>query len=167
MTVWPGAWPSHELSESRRRLKDLLALLRSRAQEEDEDARNALSKLVIVLACGHLEFTFTESFCELTKSQSSPKVAGFVREDFKHGLNPDKSNLLKKLNKLDKGLASNFEIYLEDPTSTRSENLSTLVNKRNEIAHGKDAGAKTVTAIKLAEFALEFSEWILGTLSPV
>ena len=166
MAVWSGAWPSHELLESRRRLKDLMLLLSSRISEEDEEARNALSKLVIVLACGHLEFTFTESFCELTKSQSSPRVAGFVREDFKRGVNPDKTNLLKKLFKLDNELALEFENYLEDPQSTRNENLDTLVNKRNQIAHGKDAGSRTVVALKLGEFSLEFSEWILKTLSP-
>ena len=167
MTVWEGAWPSHELAESKRRLQELMRLLRSKDIGDDSEARNALSKLVIVLACGHLEFTFTESFCEFARLQSSPKVAGFVREDFRRGINPDKPNLMKKLNKIDKVLAQVFEAYLADPDTTRSENLDTLVSKRNEIAHGKDAGSRTVVALNLADFSLEFSEWILETLTPV
>ena len=164
---WQDAWPSHQMVESRRKLVELAELLETHDFGDDTSARSALSKFVIIRACGHLEFTFTEAFCEFTQSQSSPMVANYVREDFKWGINPNRDRLVGRISRLDKNFSSIFEDFLDQEGTTRSEDLSSLVSLRNLIAHGRNESSATSQALKLTQFSLELSDWLIGTFAPI
>ena len=164
--TWTNAWPSHDISESRRKLKDLKATLEVVDPTISNELRNPLLRLLVVRACGHLELTFIDSFCSFAESRSNEMVANFVRKSFSKGLNPRKIRLVGTLEKLDPSFASALNAYLDEAGKVRSELLETLVSTRNKIAHGQSESTNTRKALELTDFSLEFSEWISQILSP-
>lgn len=164
--VWQGAWPSHEMNQSKKKLIELRTELNKSDTEMPTEIRAALSRFLIVRACGHVEFTFVEAFCGFTESRSSPMVAKYIRKGFDRGLNPRSWRLIETVERLDSSFSSLFTEYLNEDGKLRKEDLEDLVSLRNAIAHGKREGANTARALKLADFSIELSDWLGNILNP-
>lgn len=164
--AWPGAWPSHVLAESRRRLSELRSELDALPEVTSAEVEQALSRFLVVRACGHLEFTFEEAFCAYAESRASPSVANYVRSGFFRGSNPNPSRLTVTLGKLDPALAAPIVSLLEGDDQRLSRELSFLVDRRNKIAHGQSENVSRSRALQLADVALNVGDALIQSLDP-
>lgn len=164
--AWQGSWPSHVIAESRRRLIDLSHELNGLADNSSAEVEQAISRFLVVRACGHIEFTFEESFCAFTESRSSPNVASFVRSGFFRGSNPKPTRLTETLRKLDPAISGTIVAYLEADDQRLSRELSFMVDRRNKIAHGQSENVSRRRALQLAEVALEIGDAVTASLDP-
>lgn len=162
---WSGSWPTHALAMSRTRLEELKdeADLRSNVSSEIDQA---ISRFLVVRACGHIEFSFEEAFCEYASVQSSAKVGAFVRSQSFRGANPNPARIIKTLDHLDGDLARRFEEYIDQDDQELRRELALLVDRRNKIAHGQNEGVTRRKALDLADVALRISDWLIDELSP-
>jgi hypothetical protein len=144
-------------------LRDELAGLKDETSSEVEQA---LSRFLVVRACGHIEFTFDEAFCSLAESRSSPSVAGYVRSGFFRGSNPKPSRLAETLSKFDPSLATVITAQLEAGDQRLSRELSFMVDRRNKIAHGQSENVSRRRALQLGEVALEVGDAVTLALDP-
>lgn len=163
---WQGAWPSHVISESRRKLTDLRDELNGLSDDLSSEVDQAISRFLVVRACGHIEFTFEEAFCALAESRSSPSVASYVRSGFFRGSNPRPSRLTDTLGKFDPVIAATITGRLEADDQRLSRELSFMVDRRNKIAHGQSENVRRRRAIELAEVALEIGDTVTMALDP-
>ncbi|WP_372487699.1 HEPN domain-containing protein [Agromyces atrinae] len=154
------------MSESRRKLVDLRAELNGLGDDASTEVEQAISRFLVVRACGHIEFTFEESFCAYAESRSSPGVASFVRSGFFRGSNPRPSRLTDTLGKLDPSISTAITTHLEADDQRLSRELSFMVDRRNKIAHGQSENVGRIRALQLADVALEVGDALVVTLDP-
>ncbi len=164
--AWQGAWPSHVIAESRRKLVGLRDELSNMGAEVGSEIEQAVSRFLVVRACGHIEFTFEEAFCAYTASRSSPEVASFVRSGFFRGSNPKPSRLTDALDRLDPSLAARVKAHLDAEDQRVSRELSFMVDRRNKIAHGQSENVGRRRALQLSEIALGISDVVTENLDP-
>lgn len=164
--AWAGAWPSHDLAESRRRLVELHKELDQLTDDVSPEVEQAICRFLVVRTCGHIEFTFEESFCLFTSARSSPGVADFVRSGFFRGSNPSPGRIVGTLEKLDKNRARVLSDYLDDNDQVVKRELAYLVDRRNKIAHGQNETVRKRRALDLAQVGLDLGDWMVTTLDP-
>ena len=164
--TWQGAWPSHVIAESRRKLIDLRDELDGLSDGTSSEVEQAISRFLVVRACGHIEFTFEEAFCTLAESRSSPSVASYVRSGFFRGSNPRPSRLTDTLGKFDPVIAGIIADHLEAGDQRLSRELSFMVDRRNKIAHGQSENVSRRRALQLGEVALEIGDAVTAALNP-
>lgn len=158
-------WPSHELTESRRRLQSLRDELNA-LDGANAGVEQALSRFLVVRACGHVEFTFEEAFCCYAAAKASPAVASFVRSQFFRGSNPHADRLADILRRLDPGRATRFVEYIDAEDQRMRRELGFLIDRRNRIAHGQNETVGRRKALDLAELALDVGDWITTEIDP-
>lgn len=164
--TWPGAWPTHEVHTSRERLVELRDTVSSSDLDENPLVESALTRFLVVRACGHVEITFDESFCALAVSKSSPDIAGFVRSQFFHGANPTAKRISETLGKLDRSRASRFDAMADEDDGRMKRQLALLVDRRNRIAHGQSENVTRRVSLDLADLALRLGDWLTAELDP-
>lgn len=164
--AWPGAWPSHALAASRSGLADLREEVNSLEADTSPETDQAMARFLVVRACGHVEFTFDESFCAFAESKASPSVASFVRTQFFRGANPSPSRLIDTLRKLDPSRADQLDSFINDDDQRLKRELEFMVNRRNKIAHGQSETVRRRKALDLTDAALEVADWIVIALDP-
>ncbi|MBW9110659.1 HEPN domain-containing protein [Microbacterium ureisolvens] len=164
--VWPGAWPSHELSSSRSRLEELRVEVEGIDADASNETEQGMTRFLVVRACGHIEFTFDEAFCAFAESKSSPHVASFVRTQFFRGANPSPDRIGQTLRRLEAVRADRFDALIDADDQRLRRELSFLVDRRNKIAHGQSETVRRRKALDLADVALELGDWIVAELDP-
>ena len=165
--TWEGAWPTHVLTESRRRLHDLVREINTLADSTNPEIDQAMSRFLVVRSCGHLEFTFEEALCSFAEARSNPQVADFVRSTFFRGSNPTPRRLVETLERMDKAGADGLRELLDDDDQRLNRELSFLVDRRNKIAHGQSENVRRRKALDLADVSLEVSDWVVAALDPL
>jgi len=163
--VWEGAWPTHVLAESRRRLGELSQELHSLTHHSSE-VEQALSRFLVIRSCGHIEFTFEESFCSFAEARSSPSIAAYIRSGFFKGANPRPERLVTTLKRLDPVIAADVEIFLQADDQERSRDLQFLIDRRNKIAHGQSENVGRRRALELASVAIDLGDLFVQQLDP-
>ena len=126
----------------------------------------AMSRFLVVLGCGHIEFTSDEAFCAFAESKSSPVIATFVRTQFFRGANPGPTRISDTLRKREPVRADRFDEFVDDCDERLSRELSFLVDRRNKIAHGQSETLRKRRALDLAGAALEITDWVVDELDP-
>ena len=154
------------ISESRRKLTDLWGELDGLSDGTSSEVEQAISRFLVVRACGHIEFTFEEAFCAMAESRSSPSVASYVRSGFFRGSNPKPSRLTDTLGKFDPVIARLMAEHLEAGDQRLSRELSFLVDRRNKIAHCQSENVSRRRALQLGEVALEIGDAVTAVLDP-
>lgn len=164
--TWKTAWPSHALTESRRRLADLRNELDHLPDTSSPEVEQAISRFLVIRCCGHIEFTFEETFCSLAEAQASPGVASYVRSGFFRGSNPHPSRLTGTLDRLNKSISNDLSGFLSQDDQRVHRELGFLIDRRNRIAHGQSENVSRRKALDLASIALEIGDWITEHLDP-
>ncbi|MBX3100567.1 MAG: hypothetical protein KF761_13430 [Salinibacterium sp.] len=164
--TWPGAWPSHILATSRQRLAELQLEVDSLPSDVSVATEQAMTRFLVVRACGHIEFTFDEAFCSYAESKSSPPIAAFVRSQFFRGSNPSAERIEVGLRKLDPARADRFVLLIDAEDQKVRRELGFLVDRRNKIAHGQSESVARRKALDLADIALSLGDWVMTELDP-
>jgi len=164
--AWPGAWPSHALSSSRAGLAELRKEVDSLDSDTSPETDQAMARFLVLRACGHVEFTFDESFCAFAESKSSPSVASYVRTQFFRGANPSAARIGETLRKLDPSRADKFEDFINEDDQRLKRELDFMVNRRNKIAHGQSETVRRRKALDLADVYEVIADWVVTSLDP-
>ncbi|MEU9805139.1 HEPN domain-containing protein [Mycobacterium sp. NPDC050853] len=164
--AWEGAWPPHEVYQSRRRLTQLRDTIDQLPADTDDEIRASLARFLAVRSCGHVEFTFDECVAQYAKSKSHPNIAGYVRGGLFKGRNPRPEILVQRLRMLNQEWGNELDVLFQEGDNFRSRELGLLVNRRNGISHGQNEGLTPRKALDLAKLALEVADWISTRLHP-
>lgn len=163
--AWPNAWPTQELSDSRRRLLELRQTL-DELPRDSADVEAALGRFLVIRTCGHLEFTFEETLCRIAEEQASPRVAGFVRGQYFRGANPKPGRLVSEVARFDLVHSERLDSMLRENDEALHRELEFLVDRRNKIAHGQNEGIGRRKALDLAATGVQIADWIVSELAP-
>lgn len=162
--TWPGAWPSFELTESRRSLENLRVLVLSDGL--DDAPRSELARFLAVRSAGHIEFSLDQSLLEYSRGKSHARVAAFVESQLFRGRGVKPGQLIEKVSWVDSQWGEELGAYLRQDDEYLWRELNFLVDRRNKIAHGQSLGLGTVKAGVLAIVALTVGDWIAQRFDP-
>ncbi|MEV6644540.1 HEPN domain-containing protein [Amycolatopsis sp. NPDC051371] len=164
--MWSTAWPSLVIVNHRKTLSAVEVLVQKPASDQADEVGNALSRFLVVRACGYLEAVTEECCGAYTESKSSPKVALYARSWLGKGRNPWPSALIELVQRFDQDWASELSGFLAEDDDYRKRELSSMVDKRNRIAHGAGEGVTATKALTLTKVAVEVAQWFVTRFDP-
>lgn len=158
MTSYPG-----NLREAyRARLASLID--QSQALVSDEELLAQWARYLSVLLSGYLEVSLNEICTTHVQRRSDPTVQNFVESDLRNSLrNPNVEKIKRVMFRFDPEYGERFVSELQE--SVR-EDINSIVNTKNRIAHGDDTGVTMGTIRKWFEscqMAVAAAESIMGS----
>lgn len=160
------SWPPHEVALSRERLNKLSDLISNLSLQTDDDTRNALSRFLVVRACGHLELAIDECISKFAEAKSHPIVASHVRGGLFKGNNPRPNTLVERMGRLDSQWAADMQGFLQEDDERRWRELAFLVDRRNAISHGRNENVTTRKSLDLSTLSIEVSDKVAVIINP-
>ena len=96
------------------------------------------TRYLCILVSGYLEVSIRTIYREYTRSKSSsPNIVNYVEKNLRMFRNPKMGKILELCSFFDKEWRKSMESDIDDKIKT---SIDSIVNIRNEIAHGKDTG---------------------------
>jgi hypothetical protein len=166
LTLWTGAWPSRDITNLQRALKELKQLTEHPSGDQPDEVSRALARFLVVRTCGFLEQVIEECCRALILSKASPQVAAFGASWFGRGFNPTPDRIVSLVKRFDSMWATELEEKLEADDELLSRELSFLVDRRNKIAHGLSEGLGARKALDLVAAAEELADWFIARFDP-
>ena len=159
--MWLGAWPSQDMQNLERSLQDVARLVRSRTRL-GQTRQGALSRFLVIRACGFLEQILVECSRAYFLSKSEERVYSFGVSWLGRGMNPSTERLISFANRLGPARASELREMLDADDQHLSSELSLLVDRRNKIAHGLSQGIGARKALDLATAVIITANWFIS-----
>lgn len=125
-----------------------------------------LSRLLVIPSAGYIEAGVAVCIRSYLQSKAHPSVASFGATWLKGGRNPSHGNLVDILQRFNNEWASQFDVLLSANDGRLKRELSFLVERRNQIAHGSSEGINQSKAVELSEIAGSIVDWFAKTLDP-
>jgi len=165
------AWPNQEMQMARRRLVELRELVENlstanQPTEQVEQAASELSRFLVVRSVGHIEYVFETAISEYAEAHARRQVVNFLKSHLGRGNNPSPGKLVARLGDFDHELGSRLETFLREDDQYLKNELSAMVDRRNDIAHGKNVGIGNAKSIKYAELALVIGDKLIELIDP-
>ena len=130
------------------------------------EAGRALSRFLVIRACGFLEQILEECSRAYFLSKSERRVYSFGVSWLGRGMNPSPERLISFVNRLDPAWASELREMLDADDQHLSRELSLLVDRRNKIAHGLSEGIGARKALDLVSAVTETASWFILRFDP-
>jgi len=120
----------------------------TRAERLDADAEilSDFAKYLCVLVSGFLEKSIVEVLLEYSRKHSDPRIQRHIEKRLDRLTNLKAGRLIETMGSFDPRWQVDLESYIVDE---RKDALDSIVDLRNRIAHGKDAG---ITMKNLKEY---------------
>ncbi len=133
-----------DVVRSKQRLDNLFSKVSS--LNYDPELQSHWARYLCVLVSGHLETSIKAIYIDYAKTKSGPAVANYVASSLQNLYNPNMNRLLN--------LASSFnptwgEILKSQTEGQLADQVNTVVNNRNVIAHG---GAQGLSFVRMKEY---------------
>lgn len=164
--MWDGAWPSLTIMNYRRTLDGVRAMVESPFPDQPDEITRALSRFLVVRACGYLEVVADECCASYARSKSSSRVADYSRSWLGRGRNPSPGSLIDLVRRFGQDWAEELAEVLTKDDEYMKRELSSLVDRRNKIAHGAGEGITASKALALTKVAEEIADWFVARLDP-
>jgi hypothetical protein len=166
LTLWAGAWPSQDITNLQRALKELEQIVEHPATNQPDEVLRAMARFLVVRTCGFLEQVIEECCRALISSKASPQVASFGSSWFGRGFNPTPERVVYLVRRFDSSWAAEIHDLLEADDQLVARELSFLIDRRNKIAHGLPEGLGARKALDLATTAHELADWFIARFDP-
>lgn len=129
------------------------------------ELRADLAKFVCVRICGYVEQSLVALTTSHADSQSAPTVARFAISWLSRTQNPKRGTLVEFASRFDHGWGDELNGLFEtiDPADT----FNSLVQTRNDIAHGLSTGIGRDTLIQHLSVAIAIVSWFTDKLDPL
>lgn len=163
---WAGAWPSPILKQSRDSLIDLYALVDAGSASGSDTVLAQLSRLLVIRATGHIEFTLEQSLVHFASAKSHPHVANYILSTVFHGRTVKPHIFLERIKDIDGSWAEELTSFLNEDDQLLYRELAFMVDRRNKLAHGQNQGIGVRKALDLANVALVIGDWLTETIDP-
>ena len=139
---------------------------REKQKLREDDDQIWLTRFLIIRSSGFLEQVSYECVRAYISEKSGGLVRTFAHSWVERTRNPSVDNLVTLLGRFDTDLQERFVAFLEEDDGRRRQDLFLLVSRRNDIAHGKNEGLNTQTAVRLSTTARDIADWLIRELNP-
>ncbi len=135
-----------------------------RESEPGSEIRSDISKFVCVRICGFVEQTLMRLTVDHASTRAAPTIQSFVGAAMTRVRSPRRENLIAFASRFGDGWGEELLDFLqaEDPDGS----LNSLVQTRNDIAHGLSTGVGHDTLGRYLELATAIAEWFTIRLDP-
>jgi hypothetical protein len=160
-------WPPWDVTSAQHRLDSLITTLQTAIEAKVEsEILGELSRFLVVRTSGYLERSAHEIFRGFIEGKSGGVVRSFAHSWLERSRNPSPDALSGLIGRFDASLQDEFEKILEADDQRLRRELSSLVSKRNAIAHGMNEGIGHERALGLTVPAKEAVDWLILRLNP-
>lgn len=163
---WTGAWPSLDLVNLRDSLVAVERLVDRPPAAQPDEVTQALSRFLVVRACGYLEQVAEECCRAYVRSHTTPQVSSYGASWLGRGANPTPDHLSRLVRRFDATWADGFDVLMHSNGDLLRTELSFLVDRRNKIAHGLSEGITGRKALELATYAKQVADWFVVQFDP-
>lgn len=163
---WFGSWPSDALRRAEQALDDLEEVVVSLDPDTDDAVVNALSRFLVVRACGYLEQVFGLCLRAHFQAHAHQRVATYASAVLGRGSNPNPNYLIDTLRNIDPDWASELTEFLNTDSQRLRNDVKFLVAARNKIAHGESETIGRRRAQSLVRTTREVADWLIRRLDP-
>ena len=125
-----------------------------------------LARFLVVRSTGYVEHTFETCIRHFAEAHAHPAVARHVVAGLFKGRNPRPEVLLERTALLSEDWGESLHDYLRKDDATAHRELSFMVDRRNQIAHGQSESVNRRKALDLADVALNLGEWLTELIDP-
>jgi RiboL-PSP-HEPN len=125
--------------------------------KDEPEIQSHWARYLCILTSGFLENSVRELYSEYAKSKCAPYVANFVERQISRFQNPDMNKILTLVG----SFSQEWEEDLRAKTSGEiCDAVNSIVNNRNNIAHGRNVGISYVNVKDYYERILELVDII-------
>lgn len=164
--AWTGAWPSQDIANLERSIRDVAQLVQHPAPDQSDDVTRALVRFLVVRTCGYLEQVVEQCCIALLRSKAAPRVSSYGESWLGRGANPTPGNLVALVRRFDLGWSDELnDLFTENDEMLKRE-VGLLVDRRNKIAHGLGEGMRARKALELLDSAEVVATWFITTFDP-
>ena len=149
-------------------LRSLLAVT-DKATDGNIELVGHWGRYLCVLTAGFLENALREVYGEFVRNTASPQVARFATSRLERISNPKAARFVETARSFDPVWADDLEAFLDEDGGRRRNAIDSIINNRNQIAHG---GSAQVSVGRVREYlpgciqVVDFIEVkLLGTTS--
>lgn len=141
--------------------------MRDEDKSLEPEIRAWLARLLVVRSAGFIEQAVMECCRGHVKVRGGGWVQSFAHSWLERSKNPSPENLAALVGRFDQAVADEFEDYLRADDELLYRDLSSLVDKRNRIAHGLNEGVRPERALALAASAEKIVDWFILRFNPL
>ena len=164
--TWTGAWPSLEIVNLRDALNNVVKLVDRPTHGQPDDVSRALSRFLVVRACGFLEQVAEECCRSFIDSTTIPQVSAYGASWLGRGASPTPDHLVALVRRFDGTWADSLDAFLRTNDELLWREIAFLVDRRNRIAHGLSEGITGRKALDLAEYSAQVADWFVNRFDP-
>lgn len=127
-----------------------------------------LTKYSVVRACGTIEIAFKSTIADFCNKRAKQQLKNFINVKIRdNSCNPSYSNICRILKDFDQNWIDNFKKkFSADPDKSKIEtSLQSLVDARNEFAHGGDPSAAITDVLSYFKDSRKIIEILDDTIS--
>ncbi len=158
-------WPPGRLLSLEAQLDALVDAVANPGNRSD-DEQMWLTRFLVVRACGYLEQVVHEVSIAHVTATSGGTARSFGLSWLGRSRNPSVDKLVTLIGRFDAELQSEFERWLDADDGHIRRELSLLVQRRHDIAHGLNEGMGSRKVVALAKLAKDIADWFILELNP-
>ncbi len=161
----PKRWPPWAVSSLEKDLDRLVEAVRA-GDSRDVDEQIWLTRFLVVRACGYLEQVVQEVVTGYIHGRAGGTVRSFSLSWINKSRNPSLENLLDIVGRFDGDWHDELQEMLDANDGHLKHELSVLVSRRHQIAHGLNEGLASRKAIELALVSKQLADWFIRQFDP-
>lgn len=112
-------------------------ILRAKKKKDGDLQKSDYAKYICILVSGYLEKSITIKLMEYSEARSNKKISRFVENKIRRSTNLTSNKIIELLKMFDDSWGDNIYKKLD---SKKRDHIDSLINLRNNIAHGGDSG---------------------------
>lgn len=160
------SWPPFDVISVRHNLDSLRDVVRDDGRALEPEIRGWLARLLVVRSAGFIEQAAMECCRGHVRVKGGGWVQSFAHSWLERSKNPNPDNLVALVGRFDQAVAEEFDVLLRADDEALYRDLSSLVDKRNRIAHGLNEGVRPDRALSLATSAEKVVDWFILRFNP-
>ncbi|MEU9801728.1 HEPN domain-containing protein [Streptomyces sp. NPDC051000] len=161
-----SSWPPRNVVVLRQSIEPLAEWVRNPPSQRTDDEKIWLVRFFVVRTCGYLEQVVFECARAYIDGKSGGPVRVFSQSWITRTRNPSPDNILSLAGRFGGDFEARLRDLLDADDQRLNRELSLLVNRRHQIAHGLNEGLTGTKAVALYECAIEVADWFLENLNP-
>ena len=148
---------NQEVARQVQRLRSLVKKVQE-ASDDDFDLQAHWARYLCILASGLVENGLKEIYSEFIKNKAAKPVADYAISYLSKLQNPKAEKVMELVGSFRQEWRAELETYLAD--DGRKDAIDSIINNRNQIAHGKDVGVTVVRVSRYFEKIVTVLEFI-------
>lgn len=159
------SWPPWSVTSLEQQL-DRLARSVADPDGRDDDDQIWLTRFLVVRTCGYLEQVVQETVTTYLRHNVGGTARTFTLSWMSKSRNPSPDNLLDIVGRFDQAWRDELQGLLDQDDGFLNRELSLLVQRRHQIAHGLNEGLNSRKALALVDVAKTVANWFIRQFNP-